>query len=306
MTCKKARLFARSSSPSSLQLTPRDYEALAALSEHRILSADHLRRLVFRAAASKVRRRLRALYDHHLIDRLRVVSAPSQGIPPFFYTLTDEGGTVLGCQEAVRLSHGIRRGSLQFLHHRHLLNEFYVALVEASRHRGFTVAQWQHEEALRLVARDGLPGQPERIRHPELGEVPFLPDAYCELQVSATEQFAYFVELDRATHSQRVWRDRAKLYAAYADPRTGLFRRRFGRETFRLLVITTPDYRRRSRRDNILRTIRETIGPSDLFLATTFDRMAAGRLLDFIWHRTNGGSPCSIVRNPPVVVRARA
>src|SRR6185295_18132532 len=122
----RARRFTRRSSPSAVELTERDYHVLAALADHRVLSADHLWRLVFRGAASKVRRRLRSLYDHRLIDRLRLVAIPTQGNPPFLYTLTAEGAATLRFHDATRVMHRGRSAGLQFQHHRHLINELYV------------------------------------------------------------------------------------------------------------------------------------------------------------------------------------
>ncbi len=54
--------------------------------------------------------------------------------------------------------------------------------------------------------------------------------------------------------------------------------------------MTTPDYRKRSRRDNILRSIQGTIGTSDMFLATTFEQMTADCVLDRVWRRADGSN----------------
>jgi hypothetical protein len=139
--------------------------------------------------------------------------------------------------------------------------------------------------------------------------MPLLADGYFELTISADRSFAYFVEIDLSTHSQRTWRDRAKLYTAYADPQAALYRRRFGRQTFRLLIVTKPDYRQRSRRDNILGSIQDAVGESDLFLATTFDVLNPQTMFRAIWHQpgssrlhsileTGGGTPAVITVKP--------
>jgi hypothetical protein len=97
------------------------------------------------------------------------------------------------------------------------------------------------------------------------------------------------------------------LYTAYADPRAGLFLRRFGRENFRLLIVTTPDYKGRSRRRNILETIRKAVGPSDLFLAITLDQLNAERILQPVWRQPGGERGVSIIATPAgnVSVRTR-
>jgi len=142
----------------------------------------------------------------------------------------------------------------------------------------------------------------------------FLPDGFCELRLLGNRSFAFFVEVDMANHPQRVWRERAKLYTAYGDPRTGLFRRRFGRETFRLLIVTTNDYRQRSRCANILRTIQQTVGQSDMFLGTTFDCLTSDTIFGPCWRTADGTDrrvslvgnnnvTSTIGKTPPVVVR---
>ncbi len=301
----RARMYRRRKQPKGIRLTSRDQKVLAALAEHRLLSGDQLRRLVFQVSASKVRRRLRALYDHGLVRRMPILALPRQGIPPFVYTLSRDGVALLSGLGEMASETGTNGVGVQYIHHRYLVNEFYVTLVEASRAAECAVRGWRHEEALKVSrSRGGLP-QAERVEHPRLSEpTSFLPDAFFELDLGQDHSFAFFVEIDRATHPQRVWRKRAQLYAAYADTRAGLFKRRFGRETFRVLIVTTPDYRKRSRRDNILRSIQATIGTSDMFLATTFEQMTAVCVLNRVWHRADGGNGmCSLLDNTRVVVR---
>ena len=91
----RARLYRRRKQPQGIQLTSRDHEVLAALAEHRLLSGDQLRRLVFQVSASKVRRRLRALYDHGVVRRMPILAMPKQGIPQFVYTLSRDGAVLL-------------------------------------------------------------------------------------------------------------------------------------------------------------------------------------------------------------------
>lgn len=296
---KKAKVFTRADHPKPITLTERDTVALEELRRHRCLSGDQLRRLVFHCGPSMLRRRLRALYDNGLIDRVRVAAVPTRDVPPFLYTLSRSGAEVVpellgrfrpdllpDSGELAGVA-GIQGAGLRFVTHRHMVNETHIALEEAARQRGHTV-RWRHEEEL-MVGNPGEKRRAEVVRHPSLRTpMTFLPDAYCELRLSSGTSFAFFVEIDMATHPQRVWRDRAKLYTAYADPRTGLFQRRFDRETFRLIVLTTPDYRQRSRVNNILRTIQETIGSSDMFLGTTFDYLTPESILGPCWRTTDG------------------
>jgi hypothetical protein len=324
-SAKKARVFTRADHPKPITLTERDTVALEELRRHRCLSGDQLRRLVFHCGPSMLRRRLRALYDNGLIDRVRVAAVPTRGVPPFLYTLSRSGAEVLpellgrfrpdllpDSGELAGVA-GIQGAGLRFVTHRHVVNETHIALTEATRQRGYTI-RWRHEEEL-MVGNPGEKRRAEVVRHPSLrNPMTFLPDAYCELGLSSGTSFGFFIEIDMANHPLRVWRDRARLYAAYADPRTALVRRRFGRETFRLLIVTTPDYRQRSRCENILRTIQETIGSTDMFLGTTFDCISQESILGPCWRTAEGsGRRVSLapggrvavqpIKRGPVVVR---
>jgi hypothetical protein len=298
---RKAKIHQRSSQPTPMRLEDRDVQVLEALATHRFLSGEQLHRLLFQCGGSMVRRRLRALFDHGFLDRIAILGQPSAGIPPFLYVLGKCGQAVLAEQGTACSLETLCAVRLPQIRHRFLLNDFYVTLIEAIRGTPFTIERWQAEEAL-LLHRDEGRGSAEQITDARLGRpAPFLPDAFFELHLGNRESYAFFVEIDLATHSQRVWRHRARLYSVYADPRLGLFRQRFGRENFRLLIVTTPDYRGRSRRDNILNSIRAEIGRADMFLATTLPEVRVDRVLGPIWRRADGSTaPCSLV--PPVRV----
>jgi hypothetical protein len=291
-----------------IQLTERDFEVLRALSVHRMLSGDQLQRLVFRCSASRVRRRLRALYDHGLIDRVSIAVQPTAGVPPLVYILGAAGAAVLAERGLAADSTAGNPPGLAYIRHRYLVNDFYINLVMAVRGTPYRVVGWRHEQQLKLPGPDGR-GVVEQVEHPLLPErMSFLPDAYFQLQISPKTSLAYFLEVDCATHSQRTWQQRALLYTAYADPAGGLFRSRFGRRTFRLLIVTTPDYRRRSRCDNILATVRQTVGDTDLFLGAPVDEVTAERMFDTIWRRPGTDERVAILSNSgaagPIRVRS--
>jgi DNA-binding HxlR family transcriptional regulator len=311
---KKAKVFTRTKNPLPITLTKRDVLALEELAKHRCLTGEQLRRLVFRCGPSMLRRRLRALYDHGFIDRVRIAVVPTPKMPPFVYSISHKGAELLPELAArfhpeiiseVRSIAGLQGAGLKFVAHRLIVNETHVVLEEAARRHGYSI-EWRHEEALNVGgAEKGR--RAEVIRHPMLKEpATFLPDGYFELMLPNGNSYAFFVEIDMANHPQSVWRHRAKLYTAYADPRTGLFRRRFKRETFRLLVVTTPDYRKRSRLSNILHTIQQTVGKSDMFLGTTFDSLSTDILIGKCWQSADGTNhPISLVNKSCIVVSAK-
>ena len=294
----RARRYVRAARPRRIHLTERDIAVLRALAVHRILSADQLQRLVLRCSASRVRRRLRALYDHELIDRLSVIAQPTAGVPPVVYVLGAAGNAILAERGLAAAGTFTAPPGPAFIRHRYLVNDFYVKLVAAIRSSPYRLREWRHEQQLKLPGVDGR-GAVERVAHPTLPEpMPFLPDAYFQLHLDGTGLLAFFVEIDCSTASQGTWRQRALLYRAYADPAAGLFRQRFGRETFRVLIQTPREYRRRSRCNNILATIQRTIGETDLFLAAPLNEVTTDRMLAAIWRRPGADERVSLTNNP--------
>ena len=297
--------FKRVSAPASMHLTDRDVAVLEALASHRLLSTVQLQRLVFQCSESRVCRRLRLLYDHGFVERVSVVAQPSKGVPAFVYVLAKRGTAALADIGVATPRGPSRTGGVEFVRHRLEVNNFFITLTEAIRGTDYRLADWRHEQALKLPTADGR-GRAEVVRHATLAKpMSFLPDAYFELQISPDQSLAFFVEIDMATHAQRIWRERARLYTAYANPQLELFSRRFERQTFRLLIVTTPDYRRRSRCANIVSSILQTVGSSDLFLATTFDQIIPDQLFGPIWRQPGSEARRSLLTNPGGQRRSR-
>lgn len=285
---RRAKVHERAAQPASMRLEERDTHVLEALATHRFLSGEQLHRLLFQCGSSMARRRLRLLYDHRLIDRLAIMGQPSRGVPPFVYTLGRNGRLALAELGITAGVEGAPHPDIRHVRHRYLLNDFYVSLMEASRETPYGVRGWLAEDALLLRRGEGR-GVAEQVTHPRLGRpASFLPDAFFELDLGSNQSLAFFFELDLATNAQRIWRHRARLYTIYADPALGLFSRRFGRQSFRLLIVTTADYRGRSRRDNILASIHQEVGATDLFLATTLPEIQTQGALAPIWRRADG------------------
>lgn len=315
--------FERSPQPRPLQLSERDVRILEELESHRCLSADHIRQLCFEHTEpgqgtvagqlchpSLVRRRLRQLFDHGLIRRLATVDLPTHSVPPVVYAISHRGADALAEVIARPASASPTTDtSYRTLRHRLRIIDFYLTLRRALRGTDYTLTEWQHEESLRLTTPEGK-RRAEKFTHPGLKKKPddpapasayFLPDAYFQLRYRQGDSLAFFLEADLSTERHTVWKHRAKVYHVYDQ--AGLFRRRFGRERFRVLIVTPSDFRRRNnRRDNILAAIRQSIGDSDLFLAATYDELLpdpAKRMpgvLGAIWRPARKVAPlCSIL-----------
>ena len=290
----------RVSGTGRLQVTERDLAVLEALGSHRFLSAEQLQRLVLRCGLSRARRRLRALFDHGFVSRVSLDGLVSASLPAFVYELSAKGVAALREIEVPVSPSSLGKDGLRLVRHKYLVNDFYITAREATQGTPYAIANWRHEQELKVPSADGLGRIPKvAVKDPVSGavaEVPFLPDAFFELTCPGGRSLAFFVEVDLATHALSVWRKRAHLYLAFHDPRRRLFRERFGREAFRLLIVTTNDYRGRSRCENIVRTIHQAVGSSNLFLATTLSNVTRGRLLfENVWRQPGGSGLLALV-----------
>lgn len=324
-------LYDRRKTAPRVQITERDRIVLTELARHRFLTAMQLNRLAFRSPARRVRRRLRLLFDADIIDRTTVVGQPTHGVPSYLYSLTQRGADLIARDVTVTIQvPTVRSRSLRFVAHHVQVCNFYVSLNEALLVRNTKqqredspqqILQWQHEWQMKLPQPQGPP-RAERVMIPDqrgTRGVTFLPDAFFELGVPGGDSYFFFFEMDRSTHGHKVWRERALAYAHYARPQHGLFRRRFGagkRDTFRLLIVTPRDYRGRSRCNNILSTIEQTVGATNLFLGSTLPEimppndpstaLTPGRardqmpqpstaILDPIWRQVGNTRRCSLL-----------
>jgi hypothetical protein len=280
------------------------------------LTAEQIRRLFFpRAALRRCQRRLRLWYDHGIVNRVRLAVQPTAGVPPYAYTLTEEGSRLLSFKLGRPvLPYSLSGRRLSSLLHEYLVTEFYVQLTEATRAAGLTVPMWLPEQDLKVRNRQGkLRAERVAIEDPNRpGPEPatVLPDAYFELRDRAGHTLPFFYELDLSNHDLARWRQRAFAFSNYADPsKGGRFTRRFGHESFRLLIVTTADAQRRRAR-NIRRTINAAVGNSRLFLVTTLDQLKNATdpmhlLVAPIWQRPAEEDARSLVGRPSQAAKAR-
>ncbi|MHB9080390.1 MAG: replication-relaxation family protein [Pirellulaceae bacterium] len=297
-----------------MRLTERDVNLLASLATHHFLSATQIQRLIFqRAKERRVRRRLQVLLDHQLVDRVAVVAQPTRGVPQSVYILTAPGAALLAAETGHTVQpYRLSRHCLRSVTHQLVVNDFFAHLTLAVAANGCAVRRWQHAWQLTIRGRDGVArAESVEIRDPrnqQRKQARLLPDAFFELVQPNGESLLFFAEIDLANHALSVWRERALVFTAYADPRQGLFRQRFGggrRDNFRLLIVTTPDYRRRSRCDNILSTIYAAVGDSDLFLGVPLSDVTPERILGPVWRQPGKQERCSLLSNPGRAVKLR-
>ncbi len=152
----------------ALRLTDRDRTICQLLSDHRVLTTDQIRDLVF-GDKGHVRRRLVTLHRLAVIDRFR--PHRETGSAPYHYVLGPMGAAVLAAQQGIDLADlGYRRDqALAIAHNQRLdhlvgVNGFFAALAAAARRRPDTkLVHWWSER--RCAASWGEIVRPDSYGH---------------------------------------------------------------------------------------------------------------------------------------------
>jgi Replication-relaxation len=220
------------------ELTPREKAVVESLDRLRLASVKQLERLHFtaeseRANARQARRTLQRLSELrvvHLLDR-RVggVRAGSRGS---VYALDVAGqrlASACGPAGGIRIRRPWTQGSA-FLAHQLAITELYVRLVQVARTGRVDLLDFE-AEPLSWRTFTGLGGAQTVLK----------PDAFLRVGLGDFED-AYFIEVDRATHSGPSVARKLSLYRRYRQ--TGREQRRWSGVFPKVLVLVPSEARR--------------------------------------------------------------
>lgn len=174
-------------------LSPREVQVIELVGRFRLMSANHLRELVFARTTSKtpLDRTLKRLTDNGYLVRLgRFVGGYGGGSGQYVYQLGRVGWRFL------------KKGG------------GYRPLRVVDQH---TLAITDCFAALKQLEREGLLSvvvyTPEPASHLNVGGVPLTPDAYIELGLLAPRRkFLYWLEVDRGTENADTLRGKCSRY----------------------------------------------------------------------------------------------
>ncbi len=151
-------------------LDERDHAILHSLLEHKVLTTDQIKSLVFRSLR-RCQHRLRELRDLGFIASFTPRRGFGEGRPPACWFLTRSGLAETANAKGVRASDlswlpdGSYRSSRN-LAHRLGVNAFFCALIEASRaHQGHCLTTWRPEHWVRTRASEVKPDGFGRYMH---------------------------------------------------------------------------------------------------------------------------------------------
>lgn len=281
--------FRRAAEPPPFRLTDDDVVIIRMLARHRFLRSTHIAVLVGRSI-DRTNDRLRKLFHAGYIDRPRAQLDyyPTSGSAPMVYALADRGARLLAEREGVGAPHfewsrRNREAGRPFIEHQLEIMDFYVALQAALHGRedvrligpeeliaGFPDQSVSSVSPFRLDAKVSVKG----VWH----EIGVVPDLAFGLRFSDGSRRCFLVEIDRGTMpvsrsdiGQTSFERKMRAYLSACAAKE--HERRFGWKTFRVLTVTTDDYRLTSMQKS-LRAIRIPRSPGPgLFLFATRDEL---------------------------------
>ena len=253
-----------------------------------VLSDEQIKRMFF-TGMSQLQFRMRLLYQNGYVarpDRRRRAS-----IPRMVFWLTEHGAAYVAGLSGTPLAEFSYRREPKWLQLTHDLavNDVRITLMQACQSNLGVVLEewipqshfWAHPDRVEFQLPDGK--QEKRY---------IRPDGYAVV-THGSYVARLLLELDRATeHNPRFGVE--KVIPGIAYVRSDSYRRRFGFNSGKWLVITTSE----RRLQNMKRACERVAGSgAGLFYFTTLDRVAADTIFSSpIWYRGGGEEPIRLLQ----------
>jgi hypothetical protein len=296
--------FRRASEPPAFRVTDDDVVIIRQLARYRFLRSTHIAALVGRSL-DRTNDRLRLLFHAGYLDRphAQLDYYPTSGSAPMVYALANRGARLLidryGIEFAnVDWSRKNHKAGRSFIEHQLEIVDFQVGLDRATRDR----------EDIRLIDADeiiaGMPDQPRDRRNPfalraklthkgTIREIGLIPDFVFGLKFDDGSKHSFMVEIDRGTmpvvrsnFEQTSFERKMRAYlTAHAAKQ---HEQRFGWKTFRVLAITTDEYRKRSMMDALRRLHVAHSAGASLFLFATREQLRGCNPVTQLWQDGTG------------------
>lgn len=285
---KRQSRHKRSSSQNQIILQKRDIEILKAVFQFRYLTRSQIQNLFEMKSVTRVNIRLRKLYDNKFLDRY--YKPTLVGSSEAIYTIGLNACDIVA--ESVNLStEEIKRrrrldqiAKSKFLEHNLKVNDFRIGLQnDVNSNSGIELNKW-------FDARDCE--VKFKYRHSGKETTSSIkPDGYCEV-LYQKKLYSFYVEIDLSTSSHSKIKEKLDNY--YQFKNKNLFKQKYGREAFYVLIITKTG----KRADNLHQLSNQYT--SDIFWLTSFDKLSDNILFGKIWKRS-GQSEVRGLFQPPKV-----
>lgn len=212
-------------------ITDRDTELFEALHNYGVMTRTNIQDCFVWDCVSDVNRRLRKLFDAGYLNRQYL---PRKfGPTPVVYSLGSEAVRVLEGRPKIskhglmRRFHRFRNLSDSLLPHELLITDF-AALLKSSlrRYPGCQISDWKNDDDILEKCNMVSDG----------GDLLLKPDAYGSYHLHKV-LYNFFLEADLGTESMSRIQKKVELYRSFKA--SGLYMSRFGRQAFRLFIVTT-------------------------------------------------------------------
>lgn len=238
----------------------RDRELLRALATLRVIDREQAKLVAGFKSTTRANVRLLALARAGLLRRFFLGTAA--GGKKSLYALSPKGAALVGVP-----NRGPRRANNRvlvvdfFVQHQLAVNEIYCAVKHRSSSNGLRFVCW-------LAFFEPI--------DPAVG---LIPDGYFEIEHPPTVVTA-FVEVDLGHEALSVWKAKVEKYLRLAT--SGEYKRRFGRDQFRVLVIARSDRR--------LESVRQAVAAvtEKVFWFATLEAIERFGMWSPIWLRPKG------------------
>jgi hypothetical protein len=270
----KTRLprYKKAKTPPSMRLTDRDKRIVEAVYRMRFLTSEQIKFWEFEdGSMTACRRRLALLYHNDYLSAINMPMSAGYGSSKRIYCLSKKGIALISHlyseEEAKKIKWSDKQNKVEhfFIEHTLAINDIWIAFSKAVVATGNYDLIWFKESEIK--------GWKEKVDDPENSgkTLAITPDAFLSL-TGNSKRANYFLEVDRATESNRRWRDKIRGYVEYAL--SGRYHDKFKSESLRVLTVTTSP----ERLTNLIKTTK-SVEHADFFLFTTYEQVKNNNVL---------------------------
>ena len=263
-----------------MRLTDRDKRIVEAVYQLRFLTRDQIKLLEFeKGSMTACQRRLSLLYHNGYLSAVHKPIPTGYGSSKRVYCLSKKGAALISHlyseKEAREIKWNEKCNKVEpfFIEHNLAINDIRIAFSKAVLTTRQYDLFWFNEQEVKAWK--------EKVDDPEDSSktLPITPDAFLYL-IGKDKKAYYFLEVDRATESNRRWRDKIKGYVEYV--KSGKYQARFKTEALRVLTISTSN----ERIANLMKTTR-SVDNAYFFLFATFNQVKDNNIIfKPIWKTT--------------------
>jgi len=270
----KTRLprYKKAKTPPSMRLTDRDKRIVEAVYQLRFLTRDQIKLLEFGdCSMTACQRRLSLLFHNGYLSAVHKPIPTGYGSSKRVYCLSKKGAALIAHlyseKEARKIKWNEKQNKVEtfFIEHTLAINDVRIAFFKEVLEDKAYELSWSDEKEVKAWK--------EKVDDPDnQGKtLPVTPDSFLSL-TGNKKKANYFLEVDRATESNRRWKDKVRGYVEYVL--SGKYYEKFKSEALRIITVTTTQ----ERLNNLLNTTK-SVNHADFFLFTTFGQIKDNSVL---------------------------